>query len=55
MPANVVTVALKPEDLLKVTMAQELGKISMVLRKFNDYQKSEITSVTVEPCAIHKT
>jgi pilus assembly protein CpaB len=48
MPASVVTVALKPEDALKVAMAREMGTISMVLRKFNDNQKSEITTVTVE-------
>jgi pilus assembly protein CpaB len=48
MPANVVTVALKPEDILKVSMARDLGTISMVLRKFNDYQKAEVTSMTLE-------
>jgi pilus assembly protein CpaB len=48
MLANVVTVALKPEDALKVAMARELGTISMVLRKFNDHQKSDVTTVTVE-------
>ncbi len=48
MPANVVTVALKPEDAMKVTSAREQGTISMVLRKFNDHQKAEITKVTVE-------
>jgi Flp pilus assembly protein CpaB len=48
MPASVVTVALKPEDILKVSMARELGTISMVLRKFNDHQKAEVSSVTVE-------
>ena len=48
MPASVVTVALKPEDILKVSMARELGTISMVLRKFNDHQKAEVTSVSVE-------
>jgi Flp pilus assembly protein CpaB len=48
MPASVVTVALKPEDILKVSMARELGTISMVLRKFNDHQKAEVSTVTVE-------
>lgn len=48
MPANVVTVALKPEDALKVAMAREMGSLSMVLRKFNDHTKTEVTTVTVE-------
>ena len=29
-------------------MARELGTISMVLRKFNDHQKAEVSTVTVE-------
>lgn len=41
MPANVVTVALKPEDVLKVELAKTLGTISLALRKFNDQSKSE--------------
>jgi pilus assembly protein CpaB len=48
MPATVVTVLLKPEDCLKVAMAREKGQISLVLRKFNDHQKAEITAVTME-------
>lgn len=48
MPANVVTVALKPEDVLKVNMAKELGPLSLVLRKFNDNTKTDIAKVTVE-------
>jgi pilus assembly protein CpaB len=48
MPASVVTVALKPEDVLKVDLALKAGTISMVLRKFNDHQKAEVTSVTME-------
>jgi pilus assembly protein CpaB len=48
MPANVVTVALKPEDDLKIAMAREMGSISLVLRKFNDHQKAEVTKLTVE-------
>jgi pilus assembly protein CpaB len=48
MPATVVTVLLKPEDCLKVAMARDKGSISMVLRKFNDHQKAEITTVTME-------
>jgi len=48
MPANTVVVALKMEDALKVKTALDHGTISLVLRKFNDYQKSEITTVTME-------
>jgi pilus assembly protein CpaB len=48
MPANIVTVLLKPEDALKVAMAREMGSISLALRKFNDHQKSEFTTLTVE-------
>jgi Flp pilus assembly protein CpaB len=48
MVANTVVVALKPDDCLKVKTAQDHGTISMVLRKFNDYQKSEVTTVTME-------
>jgi pilus assembly protein CpaB len=48
MPANVVTVALKPEDVLKLELAKTLGNISLVLRKFNDSSKSEVTKVTAE-------
>jgi pilus assembly protein CpaB len=48
MPATVVTVALKPEECLKVDLARQMGTISLVLRKFNDHQKAEITSVTAE-------
>ena len=47
-PATVVTVALKPEECLKVDLARQMGTISLVLRKFNDHQKAEITSVTAE-------
>jgi hypothetical protein len=48
MPATVVTVALKPEDALKVAMAREMGTITLALRKFNDHQKAEVNTVTVE-------
>jgi len=48
MPANIVTVALKPEDAQKVAMAREMGTVSFVLRKFNDHSKSEVEKTTVE-------
>jgi len=48
MPANVVTVALKPEDVLKLELAKTLGVISLSLRKYNDNSKSEVNKLTVE-------
>lgn len=48
MVANVVTVALKPEDSLKIALARELGPLSLVLRRFNDNGKAEETKITVE-------
>lgn len=48
MPANVVTVALKPKDSLKVHLAKEMGPLSLVLRKINDTSKSEVGKITVE-------
>ena len=48
MPATIVTVALKPEDALKVTLAREMGPLSLVLRKYNDTNKTDIARVTVE-------
>jgi Flp pilus assembly protein CpaB len=48
MMANVVTVALKPEDAQKMVLAREVGSLSLTLRKFNDHVKSENTRTTVE-------
>jgi pilus assembly protein CpaB len=48
MPATTVTVALKPEEVLRVTLAKELGPLSLVLRKFNDNQKVDLARVTFE-------
>ncbi len=48
MPASVVTVALKPEDVLKVKTADTIGTLSLMLRKFNDNAKVDIPKVTVE-------
>ena len=48
MPANVVTVALKPEDVLKLELAKTLGTISLALRKLGDVSRSEHTKVTPE-------
>lgn len=48
MPANVVTVALKTEDILKLELAKTLGVISLALRKFNDRSKSSVLYVSAE-------
>jgi hypothetical protein len=45
MVANVVTVALKPEDALKLELAKNVGTISLMLRKFNDNQRAEGTKL----------
>jgi pilus assembly protein CpaB len=56
MPANVVTVALKPEDALKVTLAKELGPLSLVLRRFSDNKRSDGgLKVTVDNIVANQT
>ena len=46
--AQVVTVALKPEDVLKVTLAGETGKMRLMLRKMSDGSKIENGRLTAE-------
>jgi pilus assembly protein CpaB len=41
MVSQIVTVALKPEDVLKVRLAGELGSLSLALRKINDKSRVE--------------
>jgi len=41
MPSTVVTLALKPEDMLKVRLAGEMGTLSLALRKINDTGRIE--------------
>lgn len=48
MPANVVTVALKHEDSMKVELAKAVGSVSLVLRRFQDTTFSPDSKVTVE-------
>jgi pilus assembly protein CpaB len=45
-PAQVVTFALKNEDLLKVNLAKELGILSLSLRKLNDESISDTEKIT---------
>jgi Flp pilus assembly protein CpaB len=48
MPATTVTVALTPEEILKVNLVKEFGPLSLALRKFNDNQKKELSRLTME-------
>ncbi len=45
MVASVVTVALKPEDAMKLALAKQLGTLDLVLRRFNDGTHSETNQV----------
>jgi Flp pilus assembly protein CpaB len=47
-PAQVVTLALKPEEALKVALAREMGTLSLMLRKINDTHRTENTKLTFE-------
>ena len=46
--ATTVTVALKPEDILKVNLVKEFGPLALALRKFGDTQKSELPKFSME-------
>jgi pilus assembly protein CpaB len=46
MVANVVTVAVNPEDALKLTLAMETGSLRLVLRQLEDQSGSEKERVT---------
>jgi pilus assembly protein CpaB len=45
MPSQVVTLALKPEDMLKVRLAGELGPLSLALRKINDTSYADVEKI----------
>src|SRR5439155_13418400 len=45
MPANVVTVALKPEDVLRLELAKSSGSIALALRGFNDSSLSPVDTI----------
>lgn len=48
MPASVVTVAVTPEQMLKVNAARETGSLSLALRKLGDSKQTNLGKVTVE-------
>jgi pilus assembly protein CpaB len=47
MVANVVTVALLPEDALKVTLASETGSLQLAVRQLEDAGSAEKDSITL--------
>ncbi len=48
MSAVVVTVALKPEDVVKVTMAKDMGTLSLALRKFDEKKSLNLAKTTAQ-------
>src|SRR5207244_9231837 len=48
MPSQVVTLALRPEEALKVALASELGSLRLMLRKINDPSRIEHSKLTYE-------
>lgn len=52
MPATVVTVALKPEDVVKVNMAKDMGTLSLVLRKFDEKKSLKLAKITAQEVAM---
>jgi pilus assembly protein CpaB len=48
MMASVVTVAVKPEDVLKLRLAGSMGQLSLVLRKLNDPSRTMDEIMTAE-------
>ncbi len=46
MLSQVVTVALKPEDMLKVRLAGEIGTLSLALRKMNDPSRADVAKLS---------
>ena len=54
MLANVVTVALKQDDAMKLTLAKSMGTIDLVLRRFNDTAHPDAHQVNLNSL-IHST
>lgn len=48
MPGGVAIVALKPEDVLKLTIAKEYGQLSLALRGFGDNKNVDIPKATFD-------
>ncbi len=46
--ATTVTVALMPEEILKLNLVKEFGPLSLALRKFGDGQKKELATFTFQ-------
>ncbi len=47
MPATTVTFALSPKDAMTLTLSREVGTLSLMLRKFNDNEKSTTEKLTM--------
>jgi pilus assembly protein CpaB len=48
MPSQVVTLALKPEDALKISLAGELGTLRLMLRKMGDATSAQHSKLNYE-------
>ena len=48
LPATTVTLALTPEDIQKVSLVKEFGTLSLALRKFDENQKTDLPSFSIE-------
>jgi len=48
MPGQVVLFALSPEDVLKMSVAREVGTLTLALRKMNDFSKAGEGKLTLE-------
>ena len=54
MPANVVTFALQPEDVLKLDLARQSGSISLALRKYGETARTGNIKTTEEQALNNK-
>jgi Flp pilus assembly protein CpaB len=46
--AATVTVAVKPQDALKLALAEQFGPLRLIIRKFNDDSRSDVDKITFE-------
>lgn len=55
MPANVVTVAVKSEDALRIKLGQSMGSLSLLLRKIGDNSKTDTALLTGDGLKGHQS
>jgi pilus assembly protein CpaB len=48
MPSSVITVAVNPKDAMRVTLAEETGTMTFVVRKVGDYSRYNVTKLNME-------